>query len=386
MAARYFEDNRVDLLNSGTEYFPALESAIREARSEIHLEAYIYAGDATGLRFTDALCQAARRGVVVRVLVDGFGSRELPRAFVEQFRDAGVRLLVYRPEISRYRIKRHRLRRMHRKLVVIDARVAFVGGINIIDDLSDPGAAIPRFDYAVRVEGPLLASIHREAQRLWGQVAWVSLRHRWRPARRIPVFAQAAGTQRAALLVRDNIRHRDEIENAYLEAILGAREEIFIANAYFFPGLRFRRALMDAATRGVRVVLLLQGKIEYALLHYASRALYGTLIDAGVEIHEYHRAFLHAKVAVIDGQWSTVGSANIDPFSLMLAREANVAIEDREFSGRLRGSLHRALESGSRTLRRSAWHQQPWPERATSWLAYGLARFLMGMAGYGGQH
>jgi cardiolipin synthase len=386
MPARYLDGNRVDLLQSGTEYFPALEAAIRAAREEIHLEAYIYEGDATGLRFTDALCQASRRGVVVRVLVDGFGSREMPRVFQQQFRDAGVRLLIYRPELSLLRIKRHRLRRMHRKLAVIDAQVAFVGGINIIDDLSDPGAEVPRYDYAVRVEGPLLESIHREAQRLWSQVAWVSLRHRWRPSRRVAVKVRHAGSQRAALLVRDNIRHRDEIEGAYLEAIRSAKGEIFIANAYFFPGVKFRRALIEAASRGVRVVLLLQGKVEYALLHYASRSLYGTLMDAGVEIHEYHRAFLHAKVAVVDNHWCTVGSSNIDPFSLMLAREANVAIEDALFAARLRASLQRALDSGSRTLRASAWRAQPWPERATSWLAYGLARFLMGMAGYGGQH
>jgi cardiolipin synthase len=383
---RHLEGNRIDLLNSGAEYFPALEAEIRAAREEIHFESYIYAGDATGLRVTDALCQAARRGVRVRVLVDGFGARDMPQAFRDQFREAGVFFLVHRPEISRFRFKRHRLRRMHRKLAVMDAKVAFIGGINVIDDLSEPGVTKPRFDYAVRVQGPLLEPIHREAQRLWSRVAWVSLRHRWRPQQPIRVVAAPAGTQRAALLVRDNLRHRAEIEDAYLEAIGAAREEIFIANAYFFPGLKFRRALLDAAARGVRVVLLLQGRVEYALLHYASRALYGSLIDAGVEIHEYQRSFLHAKVAVIDGHWSTVGSSNIDPFSLMLAREANVVIEDREFSGRLRASLQQALEGGARCIHRSAWRRQPALQRATIWLAYGLARLLMGMAGYGGQH
>jgi cardiolipin synthase len=380
------EGNRIDLLHSGTEYFPALEAEIRAAKTEIHLETYIFAGDATGLRFTDALCQAARRGVRVRVLVDGFGSRDMPREFHEQFREAGVRVFIYRPEISRFRFRRHRLRRMHRKLVVIDGRVAFSGGINIIDDLSEPGDTSPRYDYAVRITGPLLETIHRDAQRLWGQVAWVNLRHRWRPQQRIKVIAQRAGDQRAAFLVRDNLRHRTEIEEAYLEAIAGAREEIVIANAYFFPGIRFRRALMAAASRGVRVVLLLQGRVEYVLLHYASRALYGSLIDAGIEIHEYQPSFLHAKVAVIDGHWSTVGSSNIDPFSLMLAREANVVIEDRAFAAQLRSSLEQAMQNGALYIRRKAWHDQAWPARAVIWFAYGLARLLMGVAGYGGQH
>ena len=382
---RYLEGNRIQLLRSGTEYFPALEREIKAAKSEVHLETYIFAGDATGLRFTDALCEAARRGVRVRVLVDGFGARDMPEAFRDQMRDAGVRLLVFRPEISRFRIKRHRLRRMHRKLAVVDARVAFIGGINLVDDLDEPGLSSPRYDYAVRIDGELLGPIHREAQRLWGQVAWASLRHRWHPRVQLDAVVAPCGTQRAALLVRDNIRHRTEIEEAYLSAIRAARDEVVIANAYFLPGLEFRRALIEAATRGVRVVLLLQGKVEYPLLHYASRALYGFLLDSGVEIHEYRQSYLHAKVAVIDGRWATVGSSNIDPFSLMLAREANVVIEDRGFAGELRQSLHRALEAGSQTIRKGAWHAQPLHSRVTSWAAYGLTRLMIGMAGYTGQ-
>jgi cardiolipin synthase len=235
------------------------------------------------------------------------------------------------------------------------------------------------------VEGPLLGPIHAEAQRLWGQVAWASLRHRWHPAVRVTADTAPRGSQRAALVVRDNIRHRTEIEEAYLAAIEAACEEIVIANAYFFPGQRFRHALVAAAARGVRVVLLLQGKVDYLLLHYASRALYGSLLDAGVEIHEYQQSYLHAKVAVVDGHWATVGSSNIDPFSLMLAREANVVIEDRVFAGELRRSLHGALEAGSQTIRKTAWHSQPLRTRMTIWLAYGLTRLMIGMAGYTGQ-
>ena len=384
--ARLLDGNRLELLHSGTEYFPALEREIRAAREEIQLDTYIYQGDRTGAAITDALCDAALRGVEVRVLVDGFGSRDMPAEFRSRFRASGVRLLVYRPEISRFRVRRHRLRRLHHKIVVIDARVAFIGGINIIDDVRESERIPPRYDYAVRVEGALLGPIQHEAERIWSQVSWASLRSRWRPVKRGRVQAPAAGTQRAALLVRDNIRHRSEIEDAYLEAIDAAHEEILIANAYFFPGIRFRHALMRAAARGVRVVLLLQGRVEYLLLHYASRALYGSLLNAGVEIHEYHRSFLHAKVAVIDGHWATVGSSNIDPFSLTLAREANLAVEDTAFAGELRSSLHLALDNGARYIVKNVWQRQSLLRRIYFWLAYGLARFLMGMAGYGGQH
>ena len=133
----------------------------------------------------------------------------------------------------------------------------------------------------------------------------------------------------------------------------------------------------------MRVKLLLQGRVEYVLLYFASRALYGTFLDAGIEIHEYHRSFLHAKVAVIDGQWATVGSSNIDPFSLFLAREANVVIEDRAFAEELRASLLREMEQGATQLQRDRWAHEPLPLRVATWLSYGLARFLTGTFAYG---
>ena len=140
-------------------------------------------------------------------------------------------------------------------------------------------------------------------------------------------------------MIRDNLRYRRDIERAYLAAIRTAKREILIANAYFFPGVRFRRALIAAAQRGVRVTLLLQARVEYLLLHYASRALYGQLLAAGIEIQEYHRSFLHAKVAVVDDHWATVGSSNIDPYSLLMAREANVFVRDPHFADQLRVEL-----------------------------------------------
>ena len=379
--------NRLTLLRSGREYFPALENAIRSAQKEIFLEAYIYADDGTARRITRALLGAAGRGVAVHVLVDGFGSRDLmPPELGERLLLGGVKFLVFRPKVRWFHFRRRRLRRMHRKIVVVDGRVGFVGGINIIDDMNTPGQMPPRYDFAVRVEGPLAADMHEHAEKLWSRVAWVNLRRRWRASHHVATDARPVGSQQAVLLVRDNVQHRADIEEAYLEAIRQARVEIILANAYFFPGKRFRRALVDAARRGVRVVLLLQGRVEYVLLHYASRALYGMLLDAGVEIHEYHRSFLHAKVAVIDDQWSTVGSSNIDPFSLMLSREANVVALDRQFAAELRLALKQALKRGSRVVPRTRWKRQPLSRRIVIWVAYAIARFLMGVFGYAGKH
>lgn len=384
MAARFLPGNRLTLLRAGAEYFPALEAAVAAASSEVFLETYIYAGDAIGRRITRALCDAASRGVAVRVLVDGFGAKDMPAKFVDELREAGARTLVFRPEVWRFRFRRERLRRMHRKLAVADGSVAFVGGINIIDDGDTPGQPPPRFDFAARIEGPLAGTVREEAARLWNRVALARLKTEWRVGPWSAPQPSHRGGQRAALLVRDNLRHRRGIEAAYLTAMKSAEREIVLANAYFLPGRRFRNALVQAAQRGVRVKLLLQGH-EYPLLHDATRALYGTLLAAGVEIREYGRGFLHAKVAVIDGHWATVGSSNIDPLSLLLAQEANVAAEDRHFAAELRAALQAAMDRGSIVIEKTLWSHQPLWRRARIWMAYGLARLAIGVVGLGGR-
>jgi cardiolipin synthase len=379
----FVDGNRITLLKSGVEYFPALTAEFDSARSEIHLETYIFEADTTGRSIAAALMRAARRGVSVNVMVDGFGSQDLDPALVREMQASGVRFLVYRRNISPWTLRRTRLRRLHRKIALVDARVAFLGGINLVDDVGAPGSSLPRFDYAVRIEGPLLAKICPVVRQLWSRVSAVQLRARWPERRDLVPPADSRGGQRAAFVMRDNIGHRRDIEQAYLIAIREARSEILIANAYFFPGRNFRRELMMAAARGVRVMLLLQGRAEYVLQHYASRALYGPFLDAGIEIHEYYRSFMHAKVAVIDHHWATVGSSNIDPFSLLLAREANVVIEDEEFAGELRASLLAAIADGASQVRRERWADQPWTTRIATWSCYLLVRFVTGVFAYG---
>jgi len=379
----FVNGNRITLLKGGAEYFPALAAEFDAAQREIHLETYIFEADATGRAVAAALERAARRGVAVQVLVDGFGSRELDPAWVRELRAAGVRFLVYRQKISPWSLRRSRLRRMHRKIAVVDARAAFVGGINVVDDVDEPDVTEPRYDYAVRVEGPLVARIHAVVKRLWKLVCATQLRAHWAQGRAMPPPPEFRGNQRAAFVIRDNIGHRRDIEDAYLAAIGQARSEILIANAYFFPGRTFRRALMDAVTRGVRVALLLQGKPEYVLQHYASRALYGPFLDSGIEIYEYQKSYMHAKVAVIDRHWVTVGSSNIDPFSLLLAREANVVIEDTGFAGELRESLLAAMAGGAEQMKRESWREQPWMTRVFIHGCYEFMRILTGMFAYG---
>lgn len=378
--------NRLTLLENGTDYFPALLEAIDGARHEIHLESYIFRADVTGLAVARALMRAARRGVVTRLMLDGFGARDLPAALQAEMRNAGVEVVFFRPERwslpMRPRRHRYRLRRLHRKLALVDARMAFLGGINIIDDLDDGRLAQPRRDYAVRIEGPLVADIHASAYRLWRLVGWSRLGLRRGEDVWLKPIADPAGDQRAEFVARDNLRGRRSIEKAYLRAIRGARHEIFIANAYFLPGLRFRHALVDAAQRGVRVVLIMQGYTDHPLYRAASRALYRHFLENGVEIFEYSASELHAKVAVVDGRWATVGSSNIDPFSLLLAREANVVAYDRPFAQTLLASLEDLMRKGGHRIHRMAWRRIPWYSRAASWLAYGFVRAGMGLAGF----
>lgn len=380
MTALYRKGNHIELLRNGGDYFPALIAAIDEAEREVRLETYIFEDDATGRAIANALSAAARRGLRVCVAVDGFGSPGFGKGLGQALQDDGVEVYIYRPELARFRIKRHRLRRLHRKLACIDGRVAFVGGINIIDDLNPPNLSAPRFDYAVRVEGPLLTDIHRTMLKLWLTLRWVNLGKRYRADRSRAHGNRKAGGMEAALLVRDNFRHRREIEYAYLKAIITARKEIVIANAYFLPGRSFRRALRAATRRGVKVVLLLEGRAEYRLQYYATLALYSNLLDAGIRIFEYRKSFLHAKVAVIDDHWATVGSSNIDPFSLLVAREANVAVRDRGFARQLRDSLQEAMASGAVEVA-GIEHLSRW-RRMLGWCAYGLLRLAAGLAGY----
>jgi cardiolipin synthase A/B len=376
-------NNRLSLLHNGEAYFPAIETALDGALHEIYVQSYIFENDNTGRRIAKTLRRAAMRGVKTHLLIDGFGSSRLPQALIDEIEAGGAKVLKFRPKISPWTLRRQRLRRLHRKIVVVDQKIAFVGGINIIDDTDIHGQTSTRFDYAIRVEGPLSKEIHKSAQRVWARVAWTGSRPRWRWDRdRTASSTERGNLKHSTFLVRDNIRHRRDIEDAYLQAIRQARFEIILANAYFLPGLNFRHALLDAAGRGVRVVLLLQGRADHRLLHFASQALYGNFLSAGIEIYEYHKSLMHAKVAVIDARWATVGSSNLDPFSLLLSLEANVVVVDEDFANELKQSLDEAIRKGARRIFENSWGTQSFRLRLTSWLSYGLVRFMKGMAGY----
>ncbi len=403
--------HQITLLQGGGELFPELIRAIDGAQLEVRMETYIFHFDDSGARVAAALERAAARGVQVYLTMDGVGTPQLPSPWQQRFATSGVAWRIFMP-LGRLGvfIPSH-WRRMHRKLCVVDAELAYCGGINILDDMVDPGAGSlsePRLDFAVRVAGPLVQVAHEAMTRFWWRMtvasevrdrefpaAWRVLQERLRlaMAERLTTreraldepgsrFGLHSGSgARAELVLRDNLRHRRRIEGAYLKAIGTARREIIIANAYFLPGARLRKALILAARRGVRVRLLLQGRYEYFLPYHAVRPIYGALLEAGVEIHEYAASFLHAKVAVVDARWATVGSSNLDPLSLLLAREANIVVRDAGFAGLLRERLEHAMGHGGQRVDAAAFTDRPWRQRVLEALALGMMRaglFLIG--------
>jgi cardiolipin synthase len=370
--SRWVGGNRIRLLEGGDELFPAMIAALDAAAEEVWLATYIFEPDEAGRGVATALATAARRGVAVHVVVDGFGALRALGALRESMVDAGVRLEVFRP-IDRWWhwLQPGQLRRLHQKLCVIDGAVAFVGGINIIDDRHDQHhgwSDAPRLDYAVELHGPLALSVRHAARAMWGRA---HLRGNWRaelkrvahsrrPMDRTldflrtlrtrgdrPVLPPTDDPMRAAFVVRDNFRQRRAIEGRYIEAMRQARAAIDIACPYFYPGRGFHRALRAAAQRGVKVRLLLQGKVDYPIAALAARVLYDELRSHGVRIFEYTPAFLHAKVARVDDDWATVGSSNIDPLSLLLNLEANVVVRDGEFARALASRLDHAFAAAT---------------------------------------
>ncbi|MFI4931483.1 MAG: cardiolipin synthase ClsB [Burkholderiales bacterium] len=410
-APQFLSGNRVRLLQGGDELFPAMREAIGQARHEVWLSTYIFHDDDGASAMAAALAEAGRRGVRVCVVVDGFGSKATLARLHEWMPQPAVELAVFRP-VDRWwsLLQPGQLRRLHHKLCAVDREVAFVGGINIIDDRIDLRHGLsdaPRLDFAVEVRGPVAASVAQAARAVWSRAA---LGADWREevralarsaqplarARRLlqrlrlvaPTTLRAPGDAAApvnvAFVVRDNLRRRRSIERAYIEAVLRARERVDLVTAYFYPGRLFRRALIRAAQRGVRVRLLLQGKIDYRFAALAAQVLYDELRGHGIRIFEYTPAFLHAKAALADRQWATVGSSNIDPLSLLLNLEANVIVRDEAFTNELSQRFDLAVAASREVTdetRGVGWR----PVVLRGFVAW-CANWLLRMAGINGRY
>lgn len=348
MSLRWVQGNRVRLLENGEAFFPRVLEAIDASSREILIETFILFEDPVGIRLHAALVAAARRGVRVVVTIDGYGSPDLSDGFVSALTSAGVQLRIFDPKPRLFGFRTNLFRRLHRKIVVVDARIAFVGGINFsVDHLVEAREQEkqPKQDYSVEVEGPVVALVHAFA------LAALESPAAPRGWNKLPVAeAPAAGPAEVCFVTRDNGAHPDDIEEQYITAIRGARDEVLIANAYFLPGYRLLHELHSAAGRGVRVLLILQGAPDMPMVANAARRLYPYLLGGGVRVYEYCQRPLHGKLAVVDDDWSTVGSSNLDPLSLSLNLEANVLIRDVGFSKSVRRRLQQLIDGHCREI------------------------------------
>lgn len=376
----YTANNRLTLLHCGAEFFPELEAACDSAVSEIYLETYIFADDPTARRIEEALIRAAKRHVRVHVITDWTGTgNNHTKKLRERLLAGGVQHRSFNPFFRRG------VARTHRKICVIDRKVAFLGGLNINDDLiSDDDSAVPlpapRWDFGVRITGPLVAAIREEVTTQWARLGKLDLKQRIERIRKLRTthVENVNAPAFAALVVRDNLRNRRTIQRAYMHALGHARESAWLANPYFAPGRKMRDALCRAAERGVDVTLLL-GVGQFRMQDAVARSYYPKLLEHGVKIFEYQKTQLHGKVAVVDDEWATVGSSNYDGFSLFVNQEANIVVKDAEFAHALRDHIRHGVRDAvpihAEEFRNTPWHRRAW--YGTAFLIYrGLMRLI----------
>lgn len=351
MSVKWTEGNDFELLENGEEFFPAVFDSMAQARRSIVIETFIIFDDEVGRGLQKAAIEAASRGVQVDITVDGYGTADLPQEYISSLSEAGVRLHIFDPQPRRLGFRTNLFRRLHRKIVVIDSGLAFVGGINFGADHLIATGPEAKQDYAVKIRGPVVADIEEDALKLLsasdlGSSFWRRLRWRRRTRYEHP------GGIVAAWVSRDNVQHTDSIERHYRFVIRSAQRQITIANAYFFPGYSLLRDLRRAAKRGVEVRLILQGEPDMRWARVAATLLYDYLLSGGVKIYEYCERPFHGKVATADGEWATVGSSNLDPLSLALNLEGNVMIRDAAFASCLQKRLEDLVDTQCQLMQR----------------------------------
>jgi cardiolipin synthase len=368
----FVEGNRVRLLRDAAEAFPAMLDAIAAAQSQVLLEMYWFDSDRTGQKFAKALADARRRGAEVALIYDSVGSWNAGPAIFDELRKAGVRVLEFNPLLPwkrRFRLARLSVRD-HRKILVVDGEVGFTGGVNLADVwLPEDQDGQGWRDDMVCVHGPAVASLMSVFRRTWEREGGT-------PLPGLPrVQTGPSGDQLVRVLGEDHELHRREITSAYLLNIFRAKKRVWITNSYFVPDRRVVRALKHAGRRGVDVRVILPAYSDVEIVRHASRAMWGGLMRSGVRIFEFHRSILHAKSAVIDGTWSTVGSFNMDYRSLRLQLEVNLTVQDTAFGAVMEDSFRRDLEYSSEVDRRT-FRFRPLSYRLLEFLFYRFRKFL----------
>lgn len=350
------EGNRLTLFVRGKDLYAAMAEAIEAATEAVHLETYRLGHDETGKAFALLLARAAKRGVRVRLIFDSVGSIELPPETETLMRNAGVQILEYHP-VAPWRPRWAWNRRDHRKILVCDGRVGFIGGMNLSDEHApkeDGGLDWP--DAHARVEGPAAHELDRMFRAVWHKET-----ARWFEAHPHP--ASPPGGAAVRIVGNHELLKRFEIREAYANALRAAQTEVAIANSYFIPDWRIRRSLGQAASRGVSVRVLVPGISDVPSAWYAMRSTYGSLLARGVRIFEWQGPMMHAKAVVVDGKWCAVGSYNLDHRSLQHNLEANLQTTDAAFAADLLKTFELGV-AGAHEITLADWTARSWVERA----------------------
>nr|WP_024307169.1 phosphatidylserine/phosphatidylglycerophosphate/cardiolipin synthase family protein [Pseudomonas sp. P818] len=351
--------NRFELLLDGPAFFPRMLAAIEGARRQVEIELYLIEDGRCSERLVDALCRAAERGVAVRGLFDAFGAAGLGAALRERMQAAGVQLRWYNP--VRWRRGIRNFHRDHRKLLLVDQRLAYVGGTGSTDEFWLPDESrSPWHEAMVEIEGPLVGDWQQLFEQLW------CARFSWRPSHQpVPLSlpeCPPAGIGLGRVAYADAAQHRD-ILLSLLRALKGAKQRVWLATPYFLPTWKIRRALRRAAGRGVEVRLLLSGRnTDHPPVRFAGQRYYPRLLKAGVRIFEYQPRFLHLKMVLVD-DWVSVGSCNFDHWNLRFNLDANVEALDPDFTQAVAASFIEDF-GDSREITLDDWRQRPWWRRA----------------------
>ena len=368
--------NRVTLLHDGEQAFPAMLEAIAEAKREILLEMYWFASDELGWQFADTLIARAEAGVRVRVIYDAVGSIQSDNRMFARMREAGCEVEQYNP-IAPWRA-RFRIgvinNRDHRKLLVVDRQVGFTGGVNLGNEWAPESAGGAGWrDDTIRVEGPAAEQMCDVFEFGWRRIVEpLSSAH---PRPRPPVDVGHGEGSRVRVLANHYFRERRAIRQAYLRQIRSAQRSVCITNSYFVPDRQIRRLLSQAVDRGAQVRVIVPGKSDVPAVRHAARKLYGRQLEAGIQLYEWRGPILHAKTAIIDGRWCTVGTYNLDSRSLRFNLEVVAAIEDASVAGAMEERFNQDLEQTS-PVSHEDWKRRPLHQRMLDDFFYRFHKLL----------
>ncbi|NUQ24990.1 MAG: phospholipase [Saprospiraceae bacterium] len=355
--------DEVQLVHSGDDYFNKLIKLIADAHRELHIQTYIFENDDTGNSIASELIKAAQRGVKIFVLLDSYGSSSFKNKASELLKN-NIHFRFFAPLFTYKNI--YFGRRLHHKIVVADGAVALIGGINIADKYKGTATEKAWLDYAVLVRG----EVCKKLQKICADFYYHNRSKRKSHAH------PANSTHKTAIKISQNdwLNYKNEISTAYRRAIGNAKTEIIILGSYFIPGYKFRKALKNAAKRGVKIKILLSGISDVPLIKYATRYMYSFLFKNNIEIYEWPHSVMHGKAAVVDGQWSTVGSYNINWLSAYSSIEMNIEVPDAAFSSQFSAHLHDKLSSSRKISHEQFRMEQTFLDKVKSRLSFFAVR------------